>query len=45
MKFNQRLENSISYNFGTTNHCRKNKLNGPKQDPILTENPAEETIP
>ena len=45
MKFNQRSENSISYNFGITNLCIKNQLNGPEQDPILTENYAEETIP
>jgi hypothetical protein len=45
MTFNQRSENSISYNFGISNLCRKNQLNGLEQDPILTENPAEETIP
>jgi hypothetical protein len=37
MKFNQRPENPIAYNFGINNICRKNQLNGPNHDPILTE--------
>ena len=44
MKFNHRSDNSIFNNFGIIHICRKSQLNGPKQDPILTANPAEETI-
>jgi hypothetical protein len=44
MTFNVGADNFTINNFSIVHFCLKRKLNGAKHDPILTENPADETI-